>query len=752
MKHLVKTCVLLLGLPGVLLAAEPARVVRADRTAPVVLDAGAIAPAARYAWSTNGIVIAEGTNATQWVELGLGRHSFVLTGDGQRRATLALTVTNLPLTDWPQWYGPDGRGCVPAPARWVENWPPVVLWRRPDIRTGGYAGNSSPVISEGRVYHCGNNRLITCLDLETGATIWEQKFAGGNATPAVDEDRVYTVGRDCHNVALACWDKRSGRNLWNTTVAVRAFNADGAGFSTSPVVYGDVLFLDTTALNKFTGAELWRRAGSNRAALAKHFTWGGRTHLMYGGFLVDWLTGKSVLSVGKSTAWWLHSTATCGADKVWLVQSVRHLGTGATLWSTNLNLRGAAEMYLQPVVMGDHGYFVRGSHGAGGPICAMDLKTGRELWRGSRWGTWIGVGDQLLAHGSGSLAVIRTGTTNYVEEAPAYRFTAAGANGYTLPAYANQRVVVLAGDGLTCLTTALSRPSLHNGSGATWNPVSRAAQLTGRLVNHGGKPAQVFVHWGPRDGGTDPSQWAGVVAVGARAPGDFAAAVTGLAPDAAYYYRCAASNAVGYGWADASERFTTPARTTLLNDNALALHWPLDQWTGTKLPDASPNGVVGDLDNSRQWSVTNGVIGQAGCFAARARLTSGTLRQPLRGNFTVGFWVQFPGEFDSAKVYFLRLQPVRLDVSIAAMTPQLNGVAGKTALQPGQWHHLAVTRAGDRLTLYLDAQPVAEDRDATLDPYTQLLFRCAGTGCLDDLRVYRRALIVEELRQLVDRR
>ena len=734
------------------LATDPERVVYADRTAPVVLDAGHLGRAARYTWSTNGVVFAQSTNATHWVELGRGTHRFTATTDGGRTANYSITVTNLPLTDWPQWYGPDGRGCVPAPAGWVANWPPVVLWRRADIRTGGYAGNSSPVISAGRVYHCGNNGFITCLDLDTGATLWTRKFTGGNATPAVDEARVYTVGRDCQNVAVACWDKLTGSNLWNTTVAVRAFNADGAGYSTAPRVYGDVLFLDTTALNKFTGAELWRRTGSSRAALAKHFTWNGRTHLLADGYLVEWLTGKNVLPVGKSTAWWLHSTATYGPDKTWHVQGVKQLGTGTVLWSTNLNLRGNAEMYLQPVVVGDHGYFVRGGHGAGGPICAMDLKTGRELWRGPRWGTWIGVGDKLLAQGSGVLAVIRTGTTNYVEDAPAYRFSAAGANNYALPAYANQHIVVLAGNGLTGLTTAFARPELHNASGATWQPATRTAQLTGQLVNIGGKPAQVFVHWGPRDGGTDAGQWANLVAVGARTPGPFAATVTGLAPDATYYYRCSASNVVGRGWADASERFTTPATATLTNDNALALHWPCDQWTGAKLPDASPNSVTGDLGNSRQWSMTNGVIGQATSFSAGAGLASGTLRQPLRGDFTVAFWVRFPGNFDSAKNYFLRLQPARLEVSITEMRPSLNRMAGTATLTPGRWHHLALTRVGDQLTLHLDAASIAQDRELHLDPYDQLLFRCADIGHLDDVRVYRRALPAAELRRLSDGR
>ena len=146
------------------------------------------------------------------------------------------------------------------------------------------------------------------------------------------------------------------------------------------------------------------------------------------------------------------------------------------------------------------------------------------------------------------------------------------------------------------------------------------------------------------------------------------------------------------------------------------------------------------------------MIGQAASFTARARLTSETLRQPLRGNFTVAFWVRFPGQFDSAKNYFLRLQPARLDVSFTAMTPHLNRVAGKAALQPGRWHHLAMTRAADQLTLYLDGQPVAQDREATLDPYEQLSFRCADTGSLDDVRVYRRALTAEELRRLAERR
>jgi hypothetical protein len=277
---------------------------------------------------------------------------------------------------------------------------------------------------------------------------------------------------------------------------------------------------------------------------------------------------------------------------------------------------------------------------------------------------------------------------------------------------------------------------------------TRAAQLTGQLVNTGGKPTQVFVHWRPRDGGNDPAKWASVPALGARIPGPFTTALTGLDREAVYYYRCSAANALGRGWAEVTERFSTPATATLTNDNALALHWTLDQLPGMKLVEASPNAVTGTLGGTKAWAPAKGVIGQAASFTSSGALTSALFRQPLRQDSPLSLWVQFPGKYDSGKKHFLCLQPAPLYLYISQMRPSLKDVAASATMQPNQWHLLTLTRRGQRLVLHLDAAPVATSNATLVDPYDQLLLRGADIGILDDLRIYRRALAAEETRLL----
>ena len=346
---------------------------------------------------------------------------------------MVFTVTNAPLKDWPEWYGPEGTGHA-SETNWLQNWPPIVAWQRQDLKNGGYRYNSSPVVSEGRVYLAGKSG-VACVDAVTGKNIWSRGFAGGNPTCAVDEDRVYAVGYNCTTPAVSCWNKRTGANLWNTTINTSFFDADGAGYYCSPMVYGDLLYLDTTALNKRTGAKVWTRSATRH--IGRRHTWNGRTYILAGGYLIDPMTGANVQSVGTTVSWWLTATSTYGSDKVWQLNSMRTIG-GGTLWSANLSYN--SEIYIQPTVVGDHGYFLSGQHGAGGPMICQNLKTGAKLWQAPGWGTWIATGDnKLIAHAGGRVGVIRAGVDTQVFEVPTFKYDSAGGSSYPMVAFADKR-------------------------------------------------------------------------------------------------------------------------------------------------------------------------------------------------------------------------------------------------------------------------------------------------------------------------
>ena len=97
-------------------------------------------------------------------------------------------------------------------------------------------------------------------------------------------------------------------------------------------------------------------------------------------------------------------------------------------------------------------------------------------------------------------------------------------------------------------------PKTGDGVGAT-NVFSTSAYLTGSLISTGNAPATVWVCWGTSDSGTNFTAWTQKTSLGVRTPGAFSQAITGLTPEASYFYRCRAVNAYGESWS-AAQTFT----------------------------------------------------------------------------------------------------------------------------------------------------------------------------------------------------
>jgi len=100
---------------------------------------------------------------------------------------------------------------------------------------------------------------------------------------------------------------------------------------------------------------------------------------------------------------------------------------------------------------------------------------------------------------------------------------------------------------------AVTAPTVDNGTGA--EPAIGGAVLNGELL--AGNLADVRVYWGPSDGGTNPAAWQGRLAAGIVGNGPYSVATNGLHYGLRYYYRCFATNAAGYDWADTSATFLT---------------------------------------------------------------------------------------------------------------------------------------------------------------------------------------------------
>ena len=197
-----------------------------------------------------------------------------------------MTVVALQAEDWPEWRG-KGRVGVWNETGIVDKFPADGLkatWRTPI--NNGYSG---PSVSGGRVFitdakpttaNRATERAIA-LDENTGQVLWTREWPadytgmqlvyaiGPRATPTVDEDRVFVLGASGN---LFAFDVKTGATLWQKHF-VTDFNASIPSWGTSgaPLVDGDRLICliggepdgKIIALDKRTGAEIWRSLSSN---------------------------------------------------------------------------------------------------------------------------------------------------------------------------------------------------------------------------------------------------------------------------------------------------------------------------------------------------------------------------------------------------------------------------------------------------------------------------------------------------------
>jgi outer membrane protein assembly factor BamB len=185
----------------------------------------------------------------------------------------AMVVCASPAADWPQYLGPhrnstsDQKGILRA---WPTNGP-TVLWAVPVGK--GFGG---PVVQDGKVYlldrddKVGDN--LRCFDLSTGKELWNfaydapgaVMFPGSRSVPTVDGDRVYSCG---HNDDLYCVNLATHKPVWNKNVW-KDFGGEKIpmwAITQCPLAYGDLLMVASqapqagvVAYEKATGNVKWK--------------------------------------------------------------------------------------------------------------------------------------------------------------------------------------------------------------------------------------------------------------------------------------------------------------------------------------------------------------------------------------------------------------------------------------------------------------------------------------------------------------
>lgn len=174
--------------------------------------------------------------------------------------------------DWPQYLGPTRNSMSPQKGL-LRTWPqqgPEVLWTS---EVGiGFGG---PVVKGGKVYLLDRDDKsgdkMRCFDLVSGKELWSFSydspgsvmFPGSRSVPAVDGNRVYSCGP---NGDLYCIDINTHKPIWNKNVWSDYGGAKVPTWAISqcPVVYGDLLIIASqapkagvVAYEKLTGKVKW---------------------------------------------------------------------------------------------------------------------------------------------------------------------------------------------------------------------------------------------------------------------------------------------------------------------------------------------------------------------------------------------------------------------------------------------------------------------------------------------------------------
>jgi enterochelin esterase-like enzyme/outer membrane protein assembly factor BamB len=201
--------------------------------------------------------------------------------------------------DWPRWRGANYNGTSTQQNIFGENSALKIVWKK---KLG--SGYSAISIANGHavtMFSDDEYDYVVSLDAESGNEQWRYRIdttypgrdganPGPVSTPTIDENRVFGIGPKGQLFAL---DLKTGKALWSTHLiekhqAVRPH----WGFTTSPLVYGDLLIVETggtqnnaiTAFNKKTGKVVWSAGSDNieyQSPLIADIA--GRTQLLWAG-------------------------------------------------------------------------------------------------------------------------------------------------------------------------------------------------------------------------------------------------------------------------------------------------------------------------------------------------------------------------------------------------------------------------------------------------------------------------------------
>ena len=361
--------------------------------------------------------------------------------------------------EWAQFRGPAANGISPD-ARINMNWtakPPAVLWTFPMSDSGW----SNPCIGDNKVFvidhvtkeskdAAGNatdpkgEDVVRALDLKTGKELWSFAYPGmpqeKNGTtgpsPALDNGKLYTVSR---NMLVHCLDASTGKQIWERDCA-KDFDARPAeaiwGHNASPLVDENRLILlpggpdaAVVALEKNTGATLWKAAGSN-AGDATPIIYGSGKSKQYIAFIGEGLvglnpeTGARLWSFPWKTTYNQNAATPLVVENRILFASAFKMGAGlldisntsspTLVWKN----KEAEVRFSSPVYLNGNIYCTSMPENPGSLLC-INAQTGATNWKqpGFNFGPLSAAGGALIAVDgkTGDIVLIEPNAAAYKE-------------------------------------------------------------------------------------------------------------------------------------------------------------------------------------------------------------------------------------------------------------------------------------------------------------------------------------------------
>jgi outer membrane protein assembly factor BamB len=329
-----------------------------------------------------------------------------------------FTLVANPKTDFPAFQGADRTAVLPdmkLDPQWSEH-PPRQLWREPiGAGWGGFAVVGGYAFTQEQR---GEEECVVCREVATGKELWKHADKapykdkpryegmggpGPRCTPTVDDGRVYTVG--CTGI-FNCLDGGTGHVLWTRNI-VNEFGGSVAyhGVCGSPLILGTYVIVAPTgksdaslaAYDRLTGKPVWHTGLSDAAyatpMLAKvagkeqilnyddrgltahdpadgkvlwHFDWNVKEPICSQPIANAGAPDQVLLTVGYGRGSALLKVS-CGSDNKWSTEPVWEAKTMKTKFTTAVA----------------HDGYVYGLDD--GIMQCIDLKTGRQKWKGGRY-------------------------------------------------------------------------------------------------------------------------------------------------------------------------------------------------------------------------------------------------------------------------------------------------------------------------------------------------------------------------------